>query len=185
MKKEFLIIILLIASVALKAQDIDSVLTKRYIQKINIIAPGIAGELLINYDHNVTFNYNVGVKIKNQFFEKDYFYYSRSVTYWDYFFISLEARDYINKNRDNRIQKNKRIDKFSGPYASIKLEIGKSFHTFESKEPYYIELGPTIGFQRAIGKIWYWDVNAGVGPALNNDYFAFTFFSSIKFGIAF
>jgi len=42
-----------------------------------------------------------------------------------------------------------------------------------------------IGFQRAIGKIWYWDVNAGVGPSLNNDFFTFSFFSSIKFGFAF
>jgi hypothetical protein len=191
MKKIFSIFIIIFSFSIVNAQNSDIKYTKKYIQKINITSPGIAGETRLNSDNNITLNYNLGIKTKWDFGESggDSRFYPSSYIFATYYML-VEVRNYFNVK--NRITNKKRIEKFSGPYATFKIEYGKGLYKVITDDfrndgyyPYYFEFGPMIGFQRAIGKIWYWDVNAGVGPSLNDYFFTFTFFSSIKFGFAF
>lgn len=177
MRKLQLIIFLLIFIISFaKAQSTDSLFVKKYVMRINVFSPGIGGEYNINKGRSIRFD--VGVKFLNysDLYKSTYF--------------SIDYRDYINTKERNL--KDKRIDKFSGPYGGLRIEyirslerVSKSYIYDEDHNPFYFEFGPIIGFQRAIGKIWYWDFNAGVGPCFTHDDFLFNFFSSLKFGVTF
>ena len=182
MKKGFLILIIIFSVLDIFAQKSDTLFSIGYIQKVNIISPSFGGEFAISKTRQLTFNYNIGVKVEYQKTDNKSKYYNSINNIFVTSYARLEIRNYMN--HWHRI-KERPLDKYSGAYGSFKFESGIALTGLESAEPYYIEFGPMIGFQQAIGNIWYWDVSAGVGPNKFLDNFAFTFFSSIKFGFAF
>jgi hypothetical protein len=187
MKKIFTILFFLFTLLIAKGQDNNLNFQKKYVQKINILSPGISGEYLLIQKNAITINYNIGVRYKAVYWpgsEYSDHYADDYRLYYLFFMASIEARNYMNW--EHRISKNKRINKFTGAYGSFIIEGGGGIYIKDKygDTPYYIEFGPQIGFQKNFWKIIYWDVNAGIGPLFCKDYFGFTFFSNIKFGIA-
>ncbi|MBI9053516.1 MAG: hypothetical protein JEY96_06840 [Bacteroidales bacterium] len=177
--KNLLMIVFVCLTSIVYSQESDSLKNKKYIQKINIIYPGVSGEILLSKQKCYSLNYTVGLAYKFMRKEADYYFTGGNNSIQFLGFISVEFRDYISYK--NRKERGYRTDRFSGGYGSFKFEFGR---VLDYKQT-YIELGPMIGFQRAIGKVWYWDVNAGVGPLYYDDVFTFSLFGGLRFGFSF
>ena len=193
MRKIFIILFINVITFQLIAQNKDTLFTKKYIQKLSFYEPTIAGEYLLNENGSLTINYNIGLKKKYQYISGRYSYNMSNESLY-YYFLSFELRNYINVQK--RIKADRRVDKFSGPYGGFKIEYGNSvkeytipynYFTFDGESFFvrYFECGPLLGYQQAIGNYLYFDVNAGVGPLLNNNFFYFNFFTGLKFGVSF
>ncbi|MBN1117163.1 MAG: hypothetical protein JXA77_08165 [Bacteroidales bacterium] len=116
--------------------------------KIHIIAFGIGVEQAV--DPNVSVYFDVA-------FGNDYHRESEEseLDYVPYF--TVEPRYYFNL--DDRLEKGKRIDNFSGQFVTFQTKVG--FPTVNMTAWY--SLSPMWGFQSMIGKRAYWSFQAGPG----------------------
>ena len=120
----------------------------RVIGRFSLISPKVIAEIA----PSESFTLNTGFWIRASFYQKNQegeSVYHPSVSPS----ITLEPRYYFNIGE--REAKGKRTDYFSGWYIGIPFAI-------EFPDLRY-SLGTVIGFQRTLGRRWYWNISFGPG----------------------
>lgn len=87
--------------------------------------------------------------------------------------VTIEPRYYFNLK--DRLAKGKRIDYYSGWYLGVPFNL-------EFPDLRY-SIGGTIGFQRTLGKRWYWNISFGPGLTYANSRFYLDGAGDLSLGI--
>lgn len=151
MKRILLTLFSVIIIVSLKAQEAPFKMNPESpstIFRISLVSPKLIAEFA-PIDH---FTLTAG------FWMRTSFWYTNSAgqTYYSPTFspsFTVEPRYYFNL--EDRQEKGKRTDYYSGWYLGIPF-------TIEFPDLRY-SIGGTIGFQRTLGKRWYWNISIGPG----------------------
>jgi len=152
MKRTLLTLFSVLIILPLQAQDNTFKITPESpstIFRLSLVAP----KLIAEFAPSDQFTLITGFWIRSSFWHTN----SSGQTYYSPYFspsFTIEPRYYFNL--EDRHKKGKRTDYYSGWFIGIPFNI-------EFPELRYA-IGGTIGFQRTLGKRWFW--NIGLGPGI-------------------
>jgi hypothetical protein len=159
MKRIACLILYLTLACALQAQSGSNHTTPeppKVIGRISLVAPKLIAEVAPSPNFTLT----AGFWLRASFYEEDArgeLVYRPTVSPS----ITLEPRYYFNL--DQRADKGRRTDFYSGWYIGIPFAI-------QFPDLRYT-LGTVIGFQRTLGRRWYWNISFGPGITYNDNRF--------------
>ena len=171
--KIILVFISLIFFVPIKSQGIPESNKKenKYIVRIHALPTGVSVERSLSEDAAMMFDIGAG------YLYLTYQYYGGR--YSDFIimpYVAVEPRLYTNMN--SRKEKGKRIDYRSGIYTSLRFQAG----IVSGIDDWYAQLGPLVGFQRTLGKRWYWNIGAGPAVILYHNNTGLGLYGDLNFG---
>lgn len=154
-KQIFLAIILHFTAISLFSQKhIGAYLVENQVIRINALPPGINIEQRIAKRSTLLFEMGLGFSYQYSN------YYGSDLRLFPY--LAIEPRVYFNLER--RKEKGKRTEYNSGFFYGAKIQGG----TEVNSEYKYFEVAPMIGFQKVLGRRWYWCGGFGYGPTFNS-----------------
>ena len=127
--------------------------------RISITGPHLGMELATSQKSSIYAGFWTGINFESEF------YFTPEFT--------VEPRYYFNL--DSRAARGKRIDNFSAWFLSFPL-------TMQFPEMRF-NLGPAIGFQRTLGRMWYFNIRMGPALSYYDDAFHTGSVSNLSFGL--